>query len=216
MRTSDLLRFARNVGGTAATEFALVLPFLVAVMLGSMEIHRYMRHLRHFENALDTLAQITSQRSSDVTGANLAADAESIQWVFPEIYQLFGAGWKSRLGIQITSVEFTGCTTTKVCTTTNVKWVWRPTATPLPPSLQRSCNALTSSNSTQLTGASLNASFFGPGSLIIVDLSYAYTPFLNSNLIPVRTIVRQAAYAPRYTRSFLGAATSDMNLTKCY
>lgn len=65
------LRFADNERGIAATEFAMVLPFLLLLLLGIMEFSNVMSVERKLLNAMQSAADLIGQKT-DVTDADLA------------------------------------------------------------------------------------------------------------------------------------------------
>lgn len=72
------LRAMRHDGGVAATEFALVLPFLLLILLGVVELSNAMQAKRKLLNAVqsasDLIGQKTDITSTDLDSIYLAAD----------------------------------------------------------------------------------------------------------------------------------------------
>jgi len=63
--------FTRNERGVAATEFALVLPFLLLLLMGVIEFSNVMTVERKLLNSMQTAADLVGQQT-DVTDADLA------------------------------------------------------------------------------------------------------------------------------------------------
>lgn len=66
-----VLRFAHNERGVAATEFAMVLPFLLLLLMGIIEFSNVMSVERKLLNAMQSAADLIGQKT-DVTDADLA------------------------------------------------------------------------------------------------------------------------------------------------
>jgi len=62
--------FTRNEHGVAATEFALVLPFLLLILMGVIEFSNVMTVERKLLNSMQTTADLIGQQT-DVTDADL-------------------------------------------------------------------------------------------------------------------------------------------------
>ena len=63
-------RFTRNEQGIAATEFALVLPFLLMLLMGVIEFSNVMTVERKLLNSMQTTADLIGQQT-DVTNSDL-------------------------------------------------------------------------------------------------------------------------------------------------
>ena len=200
-------QFARAQRGVAAIEFALLLPLLVLMMLSSVELQRYLRIERQLSLAAENIANIVAQRqSSDVTKPNFDFDA---------IYHLFPPGnehptltWSSYIVHKITNVVFTptvsGCTAN--CTyTANAAWIWPSYDSAFSPGVMaRSCGPLTAAASgASPTGKTIPAAMFGPGSVVIVDIGYRFTPLFGSNLVPSIDLFRQGYANARFASPYI-------------
>jgi len=205
----------------AAAEFALVLPILITVMLGSVEVARliiFARNVTQVANtAVEMLTETTAATGSGTVTVNyidLHFAADSTMVIFPQILQdaaQKGISWNNDISISMASVCFgssaTACTPacTSNCTYANVVW------TSGPASEKRQCGvSLTAAPDTAAPSkTTLPADVFGPGSIIVVDIVFNYTPMFGLGLFGTIPIKRSAYVAPRYV-----PATSSINYIK--
>ena len=166
-------RFALAQNGVAAIEFALLLPLLILMMLGSVELQRYMRIKRQLSLAAENIAAIVAQRqSSDLTKLNFDFDAayhlfpparEAADWNWPSYDTGFGLG-----------------------------------------NMRRQCGTLNgAATGATATGANIPAAMFGPGSVVIVDLGYRFTPLFGSSLIAPIDLFRQGYANARFATPYI-------------
>ena len=208
-----LSSFARATSGVAALEFALILPMLIFMMLGSVELQRYMRTERQLSLAAESLAALVAQRQAGNL-SDLAFEVNSMPHLFPPATET-SANWASNIAYQITSVVFAptvdGCTSG--CTyKANVAWVWPDAETGAGlGSMKRRCGALTSAAVGEPpTGGALPGGIFGPGSVIVVDLLYEFTPLFGATLVSPISLSRQGYANPQYASPSLSAPTGSV------
>jgi hypothetical protein len=200
----------------AATEFALVLPLLVMLMLGSVEVARVIIAARNVTAVATTAVEMLSQNiTKKVDYVDLDFAVASTMVIFPQILQdaaQKGISWKNDISISIAGVLFAGlpagCTTSCTSYTANVVWNSGPN--------KRACGVLTSVADTAVpSNTTLPADVFpaagaSPGGpIIVVDIVYNYTPMFGSAFTPLFgsplfgtiPIARSAYLAPRYVQS---------------
>lgn len=194
-------KFARAQNGVAALEFALLLPLLLVMLLGSVELQRYMRIDRQLALAAENIAAAMAQRPP--------SEDKSVSFEFDALPHLFPPSqdgelpWYSTVAHQITNVIFSpttaGCT--QNCTyKADVHWRWPfwQTAFGLG-GMWRFCGPLAPQpEGNGPSGGTLPAALFGPGSVVVVDLGYQYKPLFGSNLLPPMTIFKQGYASPRF------------------
>ena len=202
------MEFWRARQAISAVEFSLVLPLLVTLMLGSVETARLITFARRVTQVSNTMVEMLAQNQannpnetvnmpSSVTYIDLHFAIDSTMVIFPEILKdaaQKGISWKNDISISMASVYFkpNPSTCTSNCTyTANVVWNSGPN--------KRTCGVpLTAASDTSAPSkTTLPADTFGPGSLIVVDIVFNYTPIFGSGLFGTITIPRSAYLAPR-------------------
>ena len=192
-----LARFARGVGATSAVEFALVLPVLLGLMMGSVEIYRLAMTGKEVVATANAIGEMLSSSQSPPTAADLQFISDSGMIIDPEVLtdaQMQGVDWWSIMTSSFTSVVFkptvAGCT---VRCKYEAHVAWSAGAR------RRPCGTLRSvADGSPYSPTTLPLSLFGPGSTIVVDSQYAYKPLFGDRIAGPRTITRSAYFAPRY------------------
>ena len=207
--------FWRARQAIAATEFALVLPLLVILMLGSVETARAIISARSVTLVATTAVEMLSENGTGkVNYVDLHFATDSTMVIFPQMLQdaaRKGISWKNDISVSIAGVLFSGlpanCTTSCTSYIANVVWNSGPN--------KRTCGvALTSAPDTAAPSkTTLPADVFpvAPSQgalLIVVDIVYNYTPIFGSTftalfgspLFGTIPIARSAYLAPRYVQ----------------
>lgn len=201
----------------AATEFALVLPILVILMLGSVEAARLIISVQRVTQVATTIVEMLSQTQAQnpnetgtgipwsVTYIDLDFAIESTMVIFPQILQdaaQKGISWNNDISISTAGVLFTPNPTT--CTSNcsyiaNVVWNSGPN--------KRTCGvALTAVPDTSVPSKTTLPTDVFPagappgGSIIVVDILYNYTPIFGLGFFGTIPIARSAYLAPRYVQ----------------
>jgi hypothetical protein len=203
----------RDDAGVSAIEFALVAPILLLLMMASVELQRYLRIDRQLANSAENVASLIAQRPGPLTGWNISEDFDSTFQTFPEAALRAGSGpWYNAMGFMITHAAFS--TTVAGCTANcaykaNVAWLWgRGTGAP---NMTRRCGELTAAAvGAAPSGSTLPATMFGPGSIIIVDLTFDFTPIFGSNLLSPIQMFKQAYAFPRFSATWLNASQATL------
>jgi Flp pilus assembly protein TadG len=226
----------RRLDGIAALEFALLAPLMIYTLLVATDIGNALSITRRLTNAADTIAELVSQQTSagvivggpndPVVDANLIVDFNSIITTFPDaLADAAGKGinWQADIQPIISNVVFgPGATcvvsTTNppipaICTTASVTWsVGFANAGTF--TTTRSCgkNTLTevSSNAYTPSLTTLPPGVYSPNSLVVVDVTYVFTPTFTAWLTGPFTFSRTAYLPPRFFTqlSYLPTATS--------
>ena len=207
--------FRRARQAIAATEFALALPLLVMLMLGSVETARAIIAARSVTAVATTAVEMLSQNGTKkVNYIDLHFATDSTMVIFPQMLQdaaRKGVSWNKDISVSIAGVLFTGlpenCITT--CTSYTANVVWNSGAN------KRTCGVLLTSaaDTAAPSTTTLPADVFpiapSPGaSLLVVDIVYNYTPIFGSTftalfgspLFGTIPIARSAYLAPRYVQ----------------
>jgi Flp pilus assembly protein TadG len=199
--------FWRARQAVAAVEFALMLPFLVLLMLGSVEVARLIIFSRNVTQVAATVVEMLSQNGvGTINYVDLHFAQDSAMVIFPQILQdaaQKNISWGNDISISMASVLFTPnpSTCTSNCSyTANVVWNSGPNKRVCGVPLNPVPDTAAPSNTT------LPTDVFGPGSLIVVDIAINYTPMFGSTFTAIfgsplfGTIpIKHSAYlAPRY------------------
>jgi hypothetical protein len=206
MRRRAALFFA-DTRAVTLVETALILAFLLPMLVVGFEIQRYVRQDHQIASAAEGFAIVLSHRARPIGGSALLQDAEIVAATFPELEKTHGSLWREFIGIQATYLRFEpdsdGCISGDTCnyTSARVLWTWSGGTAGSRELLEgrgllRSCAilqpALTPSAGTLPEGG------FGSGTLVAVDLVYAYRPAVMASLFASRRILRQAFLPPLY------------------
>jgi len=201
----------------AATEFALVLPLLVLLMLGSVETARVIISARDVTAVATTAVEMLSQNGTGkVTYVDLHFATDSTMVIFPQMLQdaaRKGISWKNDISVSIAGVLFerkpAGCTSTCTSYDANVVWNSGPNKRTCGVLLTSAPDTATPSKTTLPTDVFPVAPAQPGGSLIVVDIVYNYAPIFGSTftalfgspLFGTVPIARSAYLAPRYIQS---------------
>jgi Flp pilus assembly protein TadG len=200
-RLASLYRFefARARRGMAAVEFAMILPLMVALTLGSVEVARMILFTRKIELVANTAVEMLTQNGTGfVNYVDLHFAQDSTMVIFPQIMQDAAnkqITWSNDIAISMASVQFTPtqATCTSNCTyLANVVWNSGPNPRPCGSNLTPVADTSTP------TPTTLPADLYGPGSALVVDIVYNYTPLFIQSLFGTVKISRSAFVAPRY------------------
>jgi hypothetical protein len=197
--------------GTSAIEFALLLPLLVLMLFGTVELHRYILHTRQIAAAAKAVATMIAQRGDGYSASETPSmEFDLVAHMFPAVNPIGSPhNWWTRLGFQIRHVVFTptvlGCTSS--CTyRANLAWQWGGGVTcgPMPAA---------AAGATPTSGT-IPAAALGPGSMTIVDLQYNFAPLLGSTIVPTKTIVAQGLASTRFASPYI-VNQSTSNVVRC-
>lgn len=201
--------------GFAAVEFGLALPVLGLMLLGFIELDRYAWAARQLENAANSIAQMLSQ-SQKVEPADMKYAQDSVMVLFPRALQdsaRLGQKWSDNIKVGMSTVGF--APTTPGCVSgcaylAKVAWSGG--------SDRRPCNTLLAPvpNATTPSPTTLPTDVFGPNSVIVVDLTYAYRPLFAAKIFGPLTIKRSSYLQPRYVNNLpYAVAAGDSFVTTC-
>jgi Flp pilus assembly protein TadG len=183
----------------SAIEFAFVCPILIALLLGTAEAARYLNFTWKIGNVAQTVASLVSRnQTGSVKTSDLFFANDSAMLIFPDILadaKSRGTQWYSNITVTISSVIFSksdSSCTTNCSYQAFVGWSYGAN--------QRPCSAPMTSvaDTDDVTRTTLPADTFGPGSLMVVEIGYYYTPIIGKSIIGSKWIIRSVYLAPRY------------------
>ena len=203
----------RDHRGVSTIEFAIWAPVMCFLLLGTVDITRFVMASGRLSDVAGTMGQMLSVNTTGtVNYVDLQFYHDSAMITYPQVLAdaaLQNKTWSNDIAITMTSVTFTatpsGCTSS--CTYVP-KVVWSNGSN------MRLCSpknpAMTSaSDSSQPSPTTLPADAFGATSLLVVDIAFTFRPLLFSgvgtlgNLAPLVNIpIKRSFYtAPRYVTS---------------
>jgi Flp pilus assembly protein TadG len=204
-------RLLRNESGIAAVEFALILPLMLMIYMGLVELSRGLRAGQKLDQIAHTLADLTAQQLSggQTTGQAGLTEAD-ISSVFAAANTLLAPLPTGTLKMTISEVEISSPSANNWQAST--RWTVTRNGGPARP-----CGALTAANAapvssstmptnyTQVTnGVSPSVAVGNFDYVIVADVIYQYSPGVHFEFFkwaspPTFTMQRTAYAAPRNT-----------------
>lgn len=173
-------RFTRHAAGMAMVEFALLLPLLMVMFYGCIEVTRYILIVQKTEKLAHTVADVAAQ-SKDLTATSLDQLLAATQ----DIMQPFGTGANSRILISSLYREAGDANA-------RVNWCHRGGGT----------MAVASAIGVQgaIPVMPGNFTFNERENVIAAEVYYQFSPLLSSQFFGTTTVYRSAFYKPRLGR----------------
>ena len=164
-----LKRVRREEDGIAAVEFALILPLMLTLYIGTAEVSNTLMASRKETLVARTLSDLVAQQSSGTALAD--TDLDSIFAAATAIMAPFSG---SLLKMSITSVEFVA----NAKATSNTGYDAKPRWTAIRNGgTERPCAILTAvANTATPSSTTMPTGIYQSGSVIVADTSYTYTP----------------------------------------
>ena len=170
-----VLRMARDKRGVAAVEFALILPFMLLLYLGSAELTYGLMANRKMTLVARTLSDLTAQ-----TTATAGVTSAELTDIFTAAAAIISPYSATPLNMSISSIEFMPNTATPpVYDKARTKWTAVYTVGGVPKGVARPCGATAitqSPNTASPSSTTMPAGLYGAGTVIIADVSYLYRP----------------------------------------
>ncbi len=232
----SLSAFARSTRAIAAVEFAIILPLMIIVMLGSVEVARLLTFSRRVNLVANTAVQMLSEpavaqvpsnvtipapnnvSSGNVTYTDLHTAQDSAMVIFPQVLSdaaQKGISWTNDIKISMASVRFvpppSGCKSS--CSyQANVVWASGPNARTCGVPLTAADDNVTPSKTTLPKDLFPSPStpvtnLYSAGSIVVVDVDYTYTPLFTSKFFGSIRMQRSAYLSPRYVQLVLYDST---------
>ncbi|MCJ2123640.1 TadE/TadG family type IV pilus assembly protein [Methylobacterium sp. J-077] len=211
-RLPSATRFLGDTRAVSALEFALILPVLLILMLGGIQLTTYVNASRKVELIAQSISQMVSQ-AMPPAGSNVATvNATDLHFSYDSTLVLFpylmkdaprqGLQWWQDIAITYAAIAFTqtasNCTGTDLsaCYTAAVAWTssgttggnYRPCVVP----------QLPAADTAPPNRTTLPRSVFGPGSIVAVDVVFTFRPSFGARFIPAVRIARSMYVQPRY------------------
>lgn len=213
-------RFRAAEGAVAAIEFALILPTLLLILFAGTQVVAYVNATRKVELVAHSISQMISQSVPPDTTTVARVNATDLHFSYDATLVLFpyvmkdakrqGRAWWQNISINYASIQFrarnNACLNnpdTSVdlspCFDANVVWTTTGTAQPGGDNF-RPCDTpqLPVADDAASSRTTLPRSTYGPGSLVVIDVAFDFTPTFGSGFVPAVRIARSAYVQPRY------------------
>lgn len=165
-------RNVRDTAGIAAVEFALILPLMLTLYLGSTELTQGVMASRKMTLVSRTISDLVAQQPNGTAMTDTTMSA-----VFSAATAIMSPFDPSTLKMTISAVEFVANTGSGGTIYNGYEAKVRWSKTGPYGGTARTCAKLTPvANATAPSSTTLPQGLFGSGSLIIGDVSYTYTP----------------------------------------
>lgn len=174
-----LARSRGDTRGIAAVEFALILPLMLTLYLGSAELTQGVMASRKMTLVSRTISDLAAQQASgtpmtDATMTSIFNAAAAIMSPFDV----------STLKMTISAVEFVanGTPTSYTANGYDAKIRWSKVG-PYGGTARACAKATPVANATSPSSTTLPSGLFAAGSLIVADVSYTYDPVFGGSLL---------------------------------
>lgn len=162
-------RFARDARGVAALEFAMILPLMMLLYMGVLELSMGYQASRKVSLLSRTLSDVSSQSTGQITAADMSDLRKSANWILAPFPIASG-----QVRVTVSSVIFKGTAATPTAFTdwsVGYEGVKRP------------CTQLTvTASDAAPTLTTVPSGVASPGTTVIIaDVSYDYKPLLGGS-----------------------------------
>ncbi|MFH6785878.1 MULTISPECIES: TadE/TadG family type IV pilus assembly protein [Methylobacterium] len=221
--------------GLAAVELAMILPTLLIVMLGGLQVISYINAVRKVERVVESISQMISQARpvgnstiATVNASDLHFSFDAAMVLFP--YLMAEGKRQNRAWSQVITINYAGITFTQTatncadstdqsaCYRADVAWTSTGTQQPDAGPAYRPCGTpqIAADNKAPPSRTALPRSLFGPAAMVVIDVLFTFTPTFGARYLPSITIARSAYVQPRYaTRVDYDTTNNDWIATKC-
>ncbi len=199
--------FARSRAGTAAVEFAFVLPLAIVVYAGAAEVGDGVLASRRATTVAKTLVDLASlqgtstQQTSTPTPGNAVA-ASTLSALLTSAATLMAPEPTSTLTMTLSAIDVTN-TSQGTCCSALVRWSYTQGGTLRPCLLQLTALSSTSDYAPGQIPSGLlpyGTPLPAPLSVLISDVGYTYQPILSKNILQFAPAMQRTDYMlPRST-----------------
>lgn len=162
----------RDRSGSVAVEFAMVVPLMAVLLLGLYQMWTLTTANRQIQNVAASIAQMLTQTTTGVvTDTDLIFVADSTMVLFPGVLTDAASkniAWKNDIQITISNVVFVEQPNGSYLA--QVAWSRGQNKRPC------GINLSGQADTDPPNKTAIPKGLFGPGSLIVVDVSFVYTP----------------------------------------
>ncbi|TNC15266.1 pilus assembly protein [Methylobacterium terricola] len=221
--------------GIAAVELALILPVLLTLMIGGIQVIAYINAVRKIERVVESISQMVSQTRPVGNSSIATVNASDLHFSFDAAMVLFpylmaegkrqNRSWSKVITINYAGIIFTqtakNCADSadqSACYRADVSWTSIGTQQPSTGPVYRPCGTpqIAADNKAPPTRTALPRSLFGPASMVVIDVEFTFTPTFGARYLPSIRIARSAYVQPRYaTRVDYDPTNNDGIATTC-
>jgi Flp pilus assembly protein TadG len=195
-------RFRQDEKGIAAVEFALILPLMLMIYLGLVELSRGMRTAQRLDLVAHTLADLTAQQLTGGTNTGQAGLTEAdMNSIFAAANTLMAPLPTGTLRMTISEVNITSPT----AGTWQARTIWTTTRNAGTP---RPCTVLGGADVPPVSSTTMPTSYIqvtngvnpSTGPVIVADVTYSYSPGVHFEFFkwasPPTWLMSRTSYAP--------------------
>ncbi len=211
---TQIKNFLRSAHGAITIEFVFVLPLLLLLFWGGVELTQYVRRTQKLEKTSSEIADVITQYTCNTSSCDASSSSTLTDTVLSQL--------SSSLNLLMAP---SGSAATRVIITDVLNTATSSATTPAPKVQWQACfggltgygSKLTSACGSTVTGCALNDNSFGGAGFqtgtsgfeqnmawspldeedVVVEVYYLYTPLTNAKLISTIPIYRAAMSAPR-------------------
>jgi Flp pilus assembly protein TadG len=187
-------RLSKDKRGIAAVEFAFILPIMLTLYLGCVEVTQGVIANRQITAIARTVADLASQQTGALTDTGNAALGLDVSQIFAASQALFPSA-TAPIKMTLSSVDFVpvGNCSSNCTYTAQTSW-----SVSVNGGTTRSCITLSQvPNGTTPAPNTMPAGMYGPGSVIVADVYYLYNPTFGYVLVNNIPITHTAYLKPR-------------------
>ncbi|MET0258185.1 MAG: TadE family protein [Methylobacterium sp.] len=215
----------------AAIEFAVIMPVLITIMLGGIQLVTYTNASRRVDLVVRSISEMLSQAVPPANSSTATVNAVDLHFAYDSAMVTFpylltdakarGIAWWQGIVINFASIKFTP--TLAICPASGdqspcklASVVW--TSTGVNSANYRPCviPQLPADDTSAPSPATLPRSVFGSSSIIVVDVVFTFRPSFGAGIVPPIRIARTAYIQPRYaTLIDFDTTNNDGIASKC-
>jgi Flp pilus assembly protein TadG len=203
---SALRRFARDRDGVSATEFALILPLMLTLYIGSVELGDGIAINFKTTLAARTVADVAAQCgvcTVNNTGNNGTIDATNMQSILNSSATVLAPYNQAPYSASNVIITLSELKVSPNQTQGTVQWSCSLNGTPRPPS-----STVTIPNNTQLNQLATDAY------VLYSEASYPYTPSMGYVISGTIWLNQSAMFFPRLTPNITAPKSTELALCK--
>ena len=190
MRRLSWRRLARDARGTAAVEFAFVMPLMVVLYLAVVVIADGVMASRNLSNLTRTLVDLTSKQptssqASSTPAPSTAVTSATLDGILAASQTLIYPQPTAQLQMTISAIDVTN-TAQGVCCSARVRWSYSNGGALRPCGQQMTAASGATLAPTEIPASLLptGATLSQPMSYLVADTSYTYLPIVASDFAP--------------------------------